>query len=157
GAAAGGAGAARSISRYLHVVDEVVLTEDVTSDGVHTFGLGRRDRLKHFLEEFLVPPDAPAAPPDGARPVTPTAADPLPAALGGPTVLGEATVLHAAADGGPDVLTAALGPGGCFLGRSADDEPPVLLPVGAGDVVHGVLGEIRAAGEAVSRAVGDRS
>lgn len=145
-----------ALTRYLHVVDSIVLVEDVTAEGVHVFGLGAETSLEDTVRAFLVPPDAPATPADGARPVQPGDDDPLPAALGDPTVLAEVVVLHAAAEGPPPVLTVALGPQGCFQGSSDDAEPPLLHPVGAGDVVIQVLSDVEQAVRAVEVALADR-
>jgi hypothetical protein len=145
------------LSRYLHVVESVVLSEDVTPAGVHTFGLAPATALEQLLRDFLVPADAPTGVPEEAGPVRPSEDDPLPAALGGPTVLVEAAVLHAAAQRPGDLITATFSPSGCFLGRTDDDtEPPLLEPVAAPEVVAEVLAEAHRAVRAVEEALAHR-
>lgn len=141
-------------SLYLHLVDHVVLSEDVTTEGVHTFGLAPAEAIEELLRVFLLPEDAPNGVPEGAGPVRPTEEDPLPADLGGPTVLVEAAVLHAAAHGPADLITATFGPDRCFLGRTDDDAvPPLLGPVAAPEVVAEVLAEVDRAVRAVEEAL----
>lgn len=145
-----------SLSRYLHVCGEVVLTEDVTPEGVHSFGLEATDRLADLVAGFLVPAQAAPAPAPGrAVRVRPSPADPVPADLGDPTVMAEATVLHAAAVEPPPLLTVALGPRGCFLGRSGPEDAPLLVEVGAEGVVGEFVTEIHRAAGAVAVAGGD--
>ncbi len=141
-----------SLSRYLHVVDAVVLTEDVTEQGVHTFGLTTRAALTEVITEFLVPPDATpgrAAVEVGAG--GPRSADPhgLPAALGGPTVIAEVVVLDAARPQAPPVQTVTLGPGACY--SSSDGRH--FTPTGPEGLVDALVRQVAAAEQAVLEAV----
>lgn len=106
-----------SVVRYLHVVGQTCVVEDVSRDGIHHLGLATSESWAKVLTEFVVPPDA-WGDPDGAPLVghDPAAADTLLAALGHPTVLLDLAVVSAAPDDPPPWLL-ALGPHGCWCTR----------------------------------------
>lgn len=139
-----------SLSRYLHVVDAVVLTEDVTEHGVHTFGLTIRDELPAVIAEFLIPPDASP----GKAAVELGSDDPAQtlSALCGPTVLAEFAVLDATRRGPPPASTVALGPGGCYSSIDGRAFNPVAPDELVGSLVRDVVAAERAVAAAVTAA-----
>lgn len=140
--------------RYLHLVDDTVLVEDVTAEGIHLFGVLDRADLPGLLQAFLVPPDAV----DGTAPVrlghaTGNAeADPRPrpdiGALAQAAVTAD-VVLRQIGDGvdadhPPDLTGFFLGAAGCHrvVARVGAPSPLIAYPVpaaGVGDLVASLL------------------
>lgn len=145
-----------ALSRYVHVVEDVLVTEDVTATGVHTFGLHGYADLATVFREFLVPPDAcgTVPGPPGREFTDPGDADRLLGALRRPTVLAESVVLHAlggGAAGPPEPRTLALGPHGCFAGTPTPAGTRYReLDVNA--LLTDLVAEVHAAREAVDAA-----
>lgn len=159
GAARDGSEGASQQSRYLHVVADTVVSEDVTPAGVHTFGLDRYAAVPQLIEEFLVPPDArrqePAKGP-GQVFTDPGEATRLLGLLRGPTVLAESVVLQAVAPGEPaappDPRTLALGPHGCFAGTPTRAGTR-YRELDARAIVTDLVADVDAAREAVATAL----
>lgn len=106
-----------SAVRYLHVVGQTGVVEDVSPDGIHHLGLATSDSWEQVVTEFVVPPDAWGDP--AGEPLVghdPAAADTLLDALGHPTVLLDLALASAAPDD-PDPWLLALGPHGCWCSR----------------------------------------
>lgn len=141
-----------SLSRYLHVVDDVLAVEDVTPQGVHTLALTRWDRAGEAVAEFLVPPDAGGSvevQSDHREVRDRGDAAELLSALGHPTVLAEVAVLSTARRQAPSRLTLALGSAGCYVGREG--------PAGTryrSTTADGVVEQVVAAVGAARRAAG---
>ncbi|HYO86750.1 MAG TPA: hypothetical protein VES01_09900 [Dermatophilaceae bacterium] len=140
--------------RYLHLVEDTVLVEDVTAEGVHLFGVLDRADLPGLLQAFLVPPDAV----DGTAPVrlgqaTGNAeADPRPGpdigALAQAAVTADVVLRQigdgADADHPPDLTGFFLGAAGCHrvVARVGAPSPLIAYPVPAarvGDLVAALL------------------
>lgn len=129
-----------SAVRYLHVVGQTCVVEDVSPDGIHHLGLATSESWVQVLTDFVVPPDA-WGDPDGEPLVwhDPAAADALLAALGNPTVLLDLALVSAAPDDPPAWLL-ALGPHGCWCtrdgGRRYVPQDPAQLVEGAVDLLR---------------------
>jgi hypothetical protein len=134
-----------SCTRYLFVLDPVVVCEDLTDQGVHTLSVAGSTDRDALVEEFLVPPDAVAAPVEPVR-VLPAGVPPaeLLAALGHPTVLAEVLTVRA---GGPqhrrpssdrDAVVLALGPTGCYHAERGGDGGWTVRPTTPEGVVDQV-------------------
>ncbi len=135
-----------TLLRYVHLVDDTALVEDVLPEGLHRFGWLERAELEAGLQSFLVPADAV---PGTGEPMT---VDPqrlagnsesddaltqvLAKDLGSPAVLVDATVRYEG-DGGPGVLLGfSIGAVGCWMSRNdAGSGGSVQLdPIGPGRV-----------------------
>jgi hypothetical protein len=117
-------------ARVLHLTGDGACVEDLDEDGLVSLSLATDPgQVAGSLVEALLPPDAV----DGTGepvPVRPDALGTLPAALRGPTVLAELTVLVPGepAPVAPTRVLLALGPGGCWAGRAgAPGDGEVLL------------------------------
>lgn len=130
--------------RYLHVIGDLAVLEDVDPHGRHALALADRPAWEGTIRDFLVPPDAAPGAGEGDPGTTlrfgaQAGARQVLADLAHPTVLGDAHVLAAR-----EALTwsalLALGPGGCWAAQerrgSAAHE---WVPVRPEDVVALVL------------------
>ena len=90
---------------YAHVVKDVVLLEQVSSDGLHRFALLEAEELARAVLGAAVHPDAGAAPTGGPVPV--------------PAFLRTDVVVRRVGDTDPPALTIFSGPGGCWLVEAA--------------------------------------
>jgi hypothetical protein len=122
---------------YAHVVDDVVLLEEVSADGLHRFALDRTAALPDLVEAAVVHPEAG----DGegeelawqpANATDPTPPEPIVAGLGASLVRCDLVVRHVG-DEHPPMLGLFSGPGGSWSMRSehGSREPVVVRPVTA--------------------------
>lgn len=121
---------------YAHVVDDVVLVEEVSRDGLHRFALGELGWLGDLAVAAAVHPDAGDGPDGGSGPDLPVAAepgDPTPPdavleRLGGAFLRAD-VVVRRPGDTEPPTFALFSGPGGCWLVDAA--EPRVARPLPA--------------------------
>jgi hypothetical protein len=125
-----------SLTRYLFVLDPVVVCEDLTEGGVHTLSVVEAKDREALGVEFLVPPDAAPAPERTSWQVPGgTAAADLLATLGHPVVLAESVQLHTDRPPSPALLL-ALGPTGCYVLEARDDTGWTVQPCSPSQVAH---------------------
>ncbi len=124
------------LTRYVYVVGELALIEDVNPLGLHRFATTRRSALDAVLEDFLAVPEPGVGDPWTAAP-----------AISGPSLLdlrresaqaslGESTLVAdvLARPAGPDgprvtrtVVSLFVLPGGTYVGKAPLNEQPCLL------------------------------
>ena len=108
---------------YAHVVKDVVLLEQVSSDGLHRFALLEAEELARAVLGAAVHPDAGAAPTGGPLPVPAQTEDPTPPdevlERLGAAFLRTDVVVRRVGDTDPPALTIFSGPGGCWLVEAA--------------------------------------
>lgn len=127
---------------YAHLVDDVVLLEEVSGDGLHRFALAPADRLVDLSVGAGVHPDAgdAAGPP---LPLAPDRDDPTPPddvlERLGVAFLRADLVVRRPADAAPPVLALFTGPGGCWVVRG-DDDRRVAEPV-SGETARSLVAE----------------
>ncbi|MBA3782375.1 MAG: hypothetical protein H0X12_11065 [Nocardioides sp.] len=121
---------------YAHLVDDVVLLEEVGRDGLHRFALAEAAHLGDLAVAAAVHPDAGDG--DGPRlPVDADAGDPTPpdAVLErlGAAFLRVDIVVRRPGDTQPPTFAVLSGPDGCWCieGGGLDGEPPSAAPLTA--------------------------
>lgn len=150
----------RELTRYLFVVGEVIVVEDVTAEGMHVLSSASLASLEGLLAEFVLPPGAGAAP--ESSPVllgvqlTPTE---VAAKLHDPLVLAEGCLLSPW-DSTTSTLFAA-GEGGCYQGDLGQAPNVQLEPLtAASGIVTEAASKIRCANRRqvaeISRLPGDQ-
>lgn len=162
---AGAAG--ETVLRYVHLVEDVALVEDVLAAGLHRFGRVPREELGECVQQFLVPDDA--VPGEGPA----FAVDPSDVAgagdgcgtggtegsglhvagvLGRCTVNADATVRHDGDDGPGELLGMFLGPEGSWVtgNRFGAGGPLTLDPLDPATVGDRVLALVAAAERCVT-------
>lgn len=133
--------------RYLFLLDDVGVVEDVTDQGVHTLSVGAAEECSDWVSDFVVPPGAAA--PSSQEPVTPPPPHEvarLLRCLGDPVVLAEVTVLHpwlAQEESTAQLLF--LGPGGCYHADAGAMTAGPFHPATPQALVAGVRRQIDAA------------
>lgn len=137
---------------YAHVVKDVVLLEQVSSDGLHRFALLEAHDLPAALLAAAVHPDAGGAPTGGPLPVSAAGEDPTPPdevlERLGTAFLRADVVVRRVDDTDPPALTVFSGPDGCWV-VDASDEPLRAEPLDVdatraqvGDALAGVRAEL---------------
>lgn len=136
---------------YAHVVDDIVLLEEVSRDGLHRFALAGAEHLDDLVVGAVLHPDAGDA--DGpALPMTTAAGDPTPPdevlQRLGAAFLRADVVVRRPGDTEPPVLTVFSGPDGSWLLQPLPGAELVAEPVAAAiardrvvESVAGVLAE----------------
>lgn len=122
---------------YAHVVDDVVVVEQVGSDGLHRFALADADALVGLVTAASVHPECGdsagepvALPGDGSEPPLEVAE-----ALGAALLRTDVVVRHAD-DRHPPLLGLFTGPGGAWVveAREGSGTPPVARPAARAEV-----------------------
>lgn len=121
---------------YAHVVDDVVLLEEVSGDGLHRFALADVAALPGLVSEATVHPEAGDAEgepvPLEAEPGDPTPPDELLERLGS-AVLRSDVLVRFVGDAEPVLLGLFTGPAGSWVTRAQQGETPVTVPSAAED------------------------
>lgn len=142
----------RELTRYLFVLDEVVVVEDVTAEGMHVLSIGSLSHLDELLSEFLVPPGAAQAP--ESEPVVVQQSLPpagVDASLHRPVLLAEVCLLTPWTVPEPAIL--ALGSGGCYRSGEASAGHFSFEPTSSTVIVTQVADLLRSANDRQRREV----
>lgn len=121
---------------YAHVVDDICLLEEVSSDGLHRFAVCRTSDLPDRVVDAAVHPEAGDADGEPVE-VTSVAGDPTPPdevlARLGESLLRVDMVVRTAHDSHPPLLGLFTGPGGswCSVSRAGSGGPVVVEPCSA--------------------------
>ncbi len=119
---------------YAHVVDDVVLLEEVSSDGLHRFALADAADLPELAADASVHPDAGDAQGDpvplDTEPGDPTPPDALLERLGS-AILRSDVLVRYVGDTEPVLLGLFTGPAGSWVTRAQRGTPPVTVPSAA--------------------------
>lgn len=137
---------------YAHLVDDVVLLEEVSRDGYHRFALADASRLEELAVAAAVLPDAGDATgepmPVATPPGDPTPPDEVLERLGA-AFLRTDLVVRRPGDTDPPVLALFTGPEGSWVVDARPDGPRAAVPLSAGaararvaDAVAGVRAEM---------------
>jgi hypothetical protein len=132
--------------RYAHVVEDVVLVEEVTTTGLHRLGLLGLTDLPARLAAWVLHPEAVAGTGEeivqlpGGEDDDPTPPDELLERLGAALVRAD-VVVRRAGDGGPgDLLGVFSGPGGTYASRTRHgSRTPVVIRPASPDEVRASL------------------
>ena len=120
---------------YAHVVDDVVLLEEVSGDGLHRFALANAVDLPELAAAASVHPEAGDAEGEpvelGAAPGDPTPPDELLERLGSAILRSDVLVRHVG-DAQPVLLGLFTGPAGSWVTRAEQGTPPWTVPSAAG-------------------------
>lgn len=117
---------------YAHLVDDVILLEEVSRDGYHRFALARADRVEALAVAAAVHPDAGDATGE-SLPVVAEEGDPTPPAevlerLGEAVVRAD-VVVRRPGDSEPPAFALFTGPGGSWIVDPRPDGPRVAVPL----------------------------
>jgi hypothetical protein len=121
---------------YAHVVDDVVLLEEVSADGLHRFALAQAADLPELAAEASVHPEAGDADGDpvpvGGEPGDPTPPDELLERLGS-AILRSDVLVRYVGDADPVLLGLFTGPNGSWVTRAQQGATPMTTPSTADD------------------------
>jgi hypothetical protein len=128
---------------YAHLVEDVVLLEEVTRDGYHRFALSDADRLEQLAVAAAVHPaagDASGEPlPIGPEQGNPTPPDEVIERLGEALVRAD-VVVRRPGDSEPPALALFTGPGGSWVVEAGRGSPRAAVPL-TSDAARGHLTE----------------
>ncbi|MBW8171604.1 hypothetical protein K0651_00875 [Ornithinimicrobium sp. Arc0846-15] len=142
----------RELTRYLFVLDEVVVVEDVTAEGMHVLSIASLSHVDELLSEFLVPPGAAQGP--EVEPVVvqqslpPASVD---ASLHRPVLLAEVCLLTPWTV--PESAIVALGSGGCYRSGEASRGHFNFEPMSSTAIVTQLADLLRSANDRQRREV----
>lgn len=135
---------------YAHLAEDVVLLEEVSSDGMHRFAFAHDHQLADLVIRAALHPDSGDATGepiplevDVQDPTPPTA---VAEALGAALVRADVVVRYVG-DVEPPLLGMFTGPGGCWLVTSREGAQPVAAPMAADELrrhVRDTLDQMRA-------------
>lgn len=141
---------------YAHLVEDVVLLEEVSRDGFHRFALARADRLTALAVGAAVHADAGDAQgeplPVVTSPDDPTPPDGVLERLGAAFLRAD-VVVRRPGDSEPPAFALFTGPGGCWVVDARPDGPRAAVPLSSdaartrvADAVAGVRAEMEVLG-----------
>lgn len=135
---------------YAHLVEDVLLIEEVSGDGLHRFALAHDHQLADLVVDAAMAPEAGDAAgepvPLEVDPQDPTPPTAVAEALGEALVRSDVVVRYVG-DQDPPLLGMFTGPGGCWLVTARPGSTPVAEPLAAEELrrrIHDLVGQARA-------------